>query len=73
MSVSPEYRGKKFGNMLLQKCIFKAKEMKASKLILYSNSNLKAAISLYEKFGFKHIDVTGAPFETADIKMELGL
>jgi N-acetylglutamate synthase-like GNAT family acetyltransferase len=73
MSVAPEQRGKKFGDMLLEKCISKAKEMNASKLILYSNSNLQTAIRLYERFGFKHVDVTNAPFETADIKMELEL
>ena len=71
MSVAPEHRGKKFGEMLLEKCIAKAKEMKASKIILFSNSNLQTAIRLYEKFGFKHMEVVDAPFETADIKMEL--
>jgi putative acetyltransferase len=73
MSVAPEQRGKKYGDMLLEKCIGKAKEMKASKMILYSNSNLQTAIRLYEKFGFKHVEVIDAPFETADIKMELDL
>ena len=73
MSAAPEHRGKKFGDMLLEKCIAKAKEINASKLILYSNSNLQTAIRLYEKFGFKHVEVTNAPFETADIKMQLGL
>ena len=73
MSVAPEYRGKKFGDMLLEKCIAKAKEMKASKIILFSNSNLQTAIRLYERFGFKHMEVVNAPFETADIKMELEL
>jgi len=73
MSVAPQYRGKKFGDMLLEKCINKAKEMNASKLILFSNSNLQTAIRLYEKFGFKHVEVKDAPFETADIKMELVL
>ena len=73
MSVAPEHRGKKFGDMLLEKCIAKAKEMKASKIILFSNSNLQTAIRLYERFGFKHMEVTDAPFETADIKMELAL
>ena len=73
MSVAPEFRGKKFGDMLLEKCIAKAKEINATKIILYSNSNLQTAIRLYEKFGFKHVDVTDAPFETADIKMELAL
>ena len=73
MAVAPEHRGKKFGDMLLDKCIAKAKEVRASKLILFSNSNLQTAIRLYEKFGFKHVEVTDAPFETADIKMELYL
>jgi GNAT superfamily N-acetyltransferase len=73
MSVAPEHRGKKFGDMLLKKCIDKAKEMNAAKLILFSNSNLQTAIRLYEKFGFKHVEVVDAPFETADIKMELSL
>ena len=73
MSVAPEHRGKKFGDMLLEKCIAKAKEMKASKIILFSNSNLQTAIRLYERFGFKDMEVVDAPFETADIKMELSL
>ncbi|MEP7231940.1 MAG: GNAT family N-acetyltransferase [Ginsengibacter sp.] len=73
MAVAPEHRGKKYGDMLLEKCISKAKDVKASKLILFSNSNLQTAIRLYEKFGFKHVEVTDAPFETADIKMELDL
>ena len=73
MSVAPEHRGKKFGDMLLEKCIAKAKEMKASRIILFSNSNLQTAIRLYERFGFKHMEVVDAPFETADIKMGLSL
>ncbi len=73
MAVAPEHRGKKFGDMLLDKCIAKAKEVGASKLILFSNSNLQTALRLYEKFGFKHVEVLDAPFETADVKMELYL
>lgn len=73
MSVAPEHRGKKYGDMLLKKCIAKAKAMNALKLILFSNSNLKTAIRLYEKFGFKHVDIIDAPFKTADVKMELVL
>ena len=73
MTVAPEHRGKKFGDMLLETCIRKAKQINASKLILFSNSNLQTAIRMYEKFGFRHVAVTDAPFETADIKMELVL
>jgi len=73
MSVAPEHRGKRFGDMLLKRCIDKAREVNASKLILYSNSQLQTAIRLYERSGFKHLAVVDAPFETADIKMELDL
>lgn len=71
MAVAPEHRGKKLSHMLLEKCIAKAKDEGAGKITLFSNSQLQTAISLYEKFGFKHVDVVDAPFETADIKMEL--
>jgi N-acetylglutamate synthase-like GNAT family acetyltransferase len=73
MSVAPEQRGKKYGDLLLQTCIDKAREIGLCKLILYSNSNLQTAIKLYEKSGFNHVAVVDAPFETADIKMELVL
>ena len=73
MFVSPDHRGKGFGDILLKKCIDKAKELRASNLILFSNSKLQPAIRMYEKYGFKHVSVVDAPFETADIKMELGL
>jgi len=73
MSVAPAHRGKKFGDLLLKKCIDKAKELHISKLILFSSSKLQPAIRMYEKYGFKHVAVVDAPFETADIKMELSL
>jgi len=73
MSVSPECHGKGIGKRLLETCISKAKETGAVKLILFSNHQLNAAVKLYEKFGFKQVAVTGSPFVTADIKMELKL
>ena len=73
MSVAPGHRGKGFGDMLLKKCIDKARELNASKLILFSSSKLQTAIRLYERSGFTHLAVVDAPFETADIKMELSL
>ena len=71
MCVTPGHRGKQLGDLLLKKCITKAKEVNASRLILFSNSKLQTAIRLYERFGFKHVDASNTPFETADIKMEL--
>jgi putative acetyltransferase len=73
MSVAPDFRSRGIGNILLQRCIEKAKELRAEKIILFSNHQLKSALRLYEKFGFAYIPVENSPFLTADIKMELVL
>lgn len=73
MTVEDAYKGKGIGKILLETCIAKAKECGAKKLELFSNSQLTTALKLYEKYGFKQVEVTGSPFETADIKMELEL
>jgi len=49
----------------------KVKELGGKKLILFSNHQLQTALKLYEKYGFKNVEVTDSPFETADVKMEL--
>ena len=71
MTVVPEWRGKGVSKLLMDKCLDKARELKAKKIILYSNSQLAAALNLYTKYGFKHIEIIDSPLETADVKMEL--
>ena len=71
MSVDPEFRGQGIGKILLDRCLEEAKKKNAKKIFLFSSSKLQTAIKLYEKYGFQHVSVTDAPFETADIKMEL--
>jgi putative acetyltransferase len=73
MAVQPSQQGKGISKLLLQRCIDKAREWKAAKLLLFSNHQLVNALKLYEQFGFKHVEVADSPFETADIKMELNL
>ena len=73
MAVAPDWRGKGISKLLIEKCLDAAKEAGAERVTLYSNHQLETAIHLYEKYGFHHIEVTGAPFETADIMMELKL
>ena len=73
MAVDPQYRGMGISKILLDHCIEKANLLKAKKILLYSNSNLRAAIGLYEKYGFRHLPAIDSPFKTADIKMELDL
>lgn len=71
MAVHKDHRRKGVSRILLDKCIQFAKDSGAHKLILYSNSQLTSALSLYKSYGFKNIDLKDSPFATADVKMEL--
>ncbi len=73
MTVDPAFRGRGISKILIEKCLNKARELKAKKIFLYSNSQLTTAIALYKKYGFVHVDATNAPLLTADVKMELYL
>jgi putative acetyltransferase len=71
MSVAPGFQGRGIGKQLIEKCIQKAREIGARKLMLYSNSRLEKALNLYNKYGFRHVSAANSPFLTADVKMEL--
>jgi putative acetyltransferase len=71
MSVAATWRGQGISKLLIETCLKKASELKAVKIELFSNHQLKAALSLYERYGFKYVVVKDSPFVTADIKMEL--
>ena len=73
MTVAPAFRGRGISKMLIEKCLEKARELKAKKVFLYSNSQLQTAISLYKKYGFVHVDASNSPLVTADVKMEMTL
>ena len=73
MAVAEEFQGKKIGNKMLEFSLQKAKELKAKKVILYSNKRLKPAIHLYKKFGFKEVPLGNVEYERADIKMEIDI
>lgn len=51
----PKLRGKGYGKIILEKCLNTAREMGYEKCYLESGQQLTTAISLYEKFGFKHL------------------
>lgn len=73
MAVALDYRGKGISKLLMETCIKKVNELRAKKIILFSNHQLKVALTLYEKYGFRHVPVENSPFATADVKMELVL
>lgn len=72
MAVDKKFRGKKIGEALSNVAIVSAREKGAEKIILYSNTKLNAAISLYRKLGFVEVPVDG-PYKRSNIKMELTL
>lgn len=72
MAVDAKFRGKKIGETLAHVALQTAKERGAKKVILYSNTKLKEAISLYKKLGFVEVALDGT-YKRSDIKMELQL
>ena len=72
MAVDEKFRGQKIGLLLSEAAIVKARGLGAKKIILYSNTVLAPAISLYRKLGFKEVPLD-AVYKRSDIKMELTL
>lgn len=71
MAVSPKAQGKKIGYLLGNALVEKARELKAEKVFLETNSILVPAIKLYEKLGFKHTPITNPGYDRVDVQMEL--
>jgi putative acetyltransferase len=66
MYTQPAYRGKKIGHALLEMAIKKATELSYSQLLLDTLPEMKAAITLYESFGFiKTTPYRYNPFDSA--------
>ena len=70
MAVTAHAQGKGIGKMLMSKCIEKARELKAVKLILYSNTRLSNAIAIYKQYGFIEIAMKDKMYARSNIYME---
>ncbi len=73
MAVDNAYQRKGIAEALSYASFKKAKEMGASKVILYTNSQLQPAIKLYEKLGFTHLDIGVGEYKRSDVKMEINV
>jgi putative acetyltransferase len=71
MAVDPAWHGQGISKILLDRCLAEAAALKARKIFLFSNSQLVRALKLYDKYGFRRVEVTDSPMLTADVKMEL--
>ena len=73
MAVNEKFQGFGAGKLLCRTAIEEAKKLGADKLILFTNSQLKTAISIYHHFGFKDVLLNDNHYSRADTKMELSL
>ncbi len=73
MAVTENHQGKGVGKFLLQHCISEARLKEIKKLVLYTNTLLKPAVHLYERFGFIETQLEHGHYGRANMKMELYL
>ena len=73
MTVQEDFRGKGIANMLMDECLKFAKKNKANEIFLISNDSLKIARNLYDKYGFKEVDLDSQKYDRGNVKMMLTL
>ena len=71
MTVQDNFRGKGIANMLMDECLKFAKENKAKEIFLISNDSLTIARNLYDKYGFKEVDLDSQKYDRGNVKMNL--
>ena len=71
MTVQENFRGKGIANMLMDECLKFAKENKANEIFLISNDSLTIARNLYDKYGFKEVNLDSQKYDRGNVKMIL--
>jgi len=73
MAVEESFRRKGIAEALSYAAFDKAKQLGAKKVILYSQTALVPAITMYIKLGFKEVPLEKDVYKRSDIKMEIEL
>ncbi|MDL5047727.1 GNAT family N-acetyltransferase [Oscillatoria amoena NRMC-F 0135] len=71
MGVDEAFQGLGAGKLLFETALTTAKQMGALRIILYSNTILAPALSIYRKYGFVEVPLEKGLYKRSDIKMEL--
>ena len=71
MTVQEDFRGKGIANMLMDQCLDFAKQKNAKEIFLISNDSLTIARNLYDKYGFKEVDLDSSKYDRGNVKMIL--
>lgn len=70
MAVDEAFQGRGFGKRLLDAACDHAKALGAPRVILYSQRALRAAVTMYAKYGFEEVPLTDKRYSRCDIKMQ---
>ncbi len=73
MAVDANFRRKGIAEAISYASFRKAKELGATSVILYSNTKNAGAIKLYEKIGFRHVEVEQGVYKRANVKMVIDI
>lgn len=73
MAVDKNFRRRGIAEAICYACFRKAKELGATRVILYSNTKNAVAIKMYEKIGFRHMPVENDVYKRANVKMEIDM
>jgi putative acetyltransferase len=72
MAVTPEARGRGYGDLLMEAAIRFARNVGAARIIIVSNTVLEPAIRLYEKHGFARVPLpSDGRYRRVNIRLEL--
>ena len=73
MAVDENFRRLGIAEAISYASFEKAKALGATTVILYSNTLNAAAIKMYEKIGFRHVEVEKGVYERANVKMVIDM
>jgi ribosomal protein S18 acetylase RimI-like enzyme len=73
MAVDEAWQGRGFGKRLLEIACERAKVLGAARVILYSQRTLRAAITMYAKYGFIEVPLADSRYARCDVKMQKAL
>lgn len=73
MAVDKDYQRRGIAEALSYASFKKAKQLGAKNVILYSNKKNAGAIKLYEKIGFRHLEVEQGVYKRANVKMVIDI
>lgn len=73
LAVTEKYKGRKIGNLLMERALAFAHSVHAQTVYLFTNHKLTPALHLYQKYGFYQVPLLDNAYMDADLKMQLDL